>query len=444
MFNQKSAVAVIGAGPAGLAAACSLTHQGVDVTVYEAGKELSKRVHNVAQDLGVGIGGAGLFSDGKFSYYPSGTHVYQLTNPGRRREAYYWLLQQLQGVNIGTEPFPEENRQYNNTVGSLLEKKYPSHYASLEQRKLLINRLCQAITKPVIINTKVQHILQTSEGYVIETDNHNPGIPDTHTFSAIVLAIGKLGSIALTEEGLSDIIPLKPQRYEFGLRLECHHSVGFMNRSAACDIKYLWQSGPAQFRTFCTCRRGEVWGIPYDTLTAIAGRTDGIVTDYSNFGVLARFKGASFNVGERFWNHLKEKLLRSRQVTWEPLGSFLQNSCTFNESSLDLSSRPWYPYDNFKQGEIRILLGEDLYRLIKSAVEDLLSWSPDLIDHRTVCLFPTVEGIGYYPDIDEDLKVWNHNIWCVGDVVGRFRGLIPALLSGYYVGLSVKESLSSN
>ena len=78
--TNRPSVAVIGAGQAGLAAACALSCKEVDVTVYEAGQELSKRRHDIAVDLAAGIGGAGLFSDGKFSYYPSGTYRYRLAS----------------------------------------------------------------------------------------------------------------------------------------------------------------------------------------------------------------------------------------------------------------------------------------------------------------------------------------------------------------------------
>lgn len=80
--RKKHSAAVIEAGPSGLAAVCSLARQDIDVTVCEAGKELSVREHDVAEDLAVGVGGAGLFSDGKLISYPSGTHVYQIEGTG--------------------------------------------------------------------------------------------------------------------------------------------------------------------------------------------------------------------------------------------------------------------------------------------------------------------------------------------------------------------------
>ncbi|MCK7475343.1 MAG: hypothetical protein MZV49_21820 [Rhodopseudomonas palustris] len=42
---------------------------GIDYRLFEAGPALLARRHDRADELGYGIGGAGLFSDGKFSYF---------------------------------------------------------------------------------------------------------------------------------------------------------------------------------------------------------------------------------------------------------------------------------------------------------------------------------------------------------------------------------------
>lgn len=439
-FAKGISVAVIGAGPAGLAAACALRHRGIDVIVYESGKTLSKRQHDTAADIAVGVGGAGLFSDGKFSYYPSGTHVYRLAHRERLRKAYRWLSLQLQSFEIGVEPFPSDVSQIGMIAGSIREKKYPSHYASLEQRKELVTQLSQAVEGPIITNAKVHHIKKIPDGYLLGVTENNIGSVSTDPVSAIVLATGRFGGLALSEGRICGTIPLKELRYEFGIRIECHHSVGFLNRSTLPDVKCLWELGTAQIRTFCTCRRGEVWNISYDTLSAISGRADGPPTEFSNFGVLARFEGKKLNAGSQLWNHLRTHSLQTSLAIWEPIGSFLQDLPLGMNENVNVSSRPWLPRDTFQRGEIRRWLGEQLSTIVEAAVRELLAWSPDLADRRTVCLFPAIEGTGFYPDTDENLRVRGHSIWCAGDVVGRFRGLVPALLSGYYAGLSVKEN----
>jgi len=53
-----------------------------------------------------------------------------------------------------------------------------------------------------------------------------------------------------------------------------------------------------------------------------------------------------------------------------------------------------------------------------------------------VFLQPEIQ-MGMYPDIDHNLKVKtpveNHNVYCLGDNTGIFRGIIPCMISGYYM-----------
>ena len=73
-----ASVAVIGSGPAGMAAAMGLARKGYRVTVYEQGSEVGKRFHDIRKFLKgnvfnphsnilFGEGGAGTFSDGKLT-----------------------------------------------------------------------------------------------------------------------------------------------------------------------------------------------------------------------------------------------------------------------------------------------------------------------------------------------------------------------------------------
>ena len=75
-MSTNSIVAVIGGGPAGLSAAVALSKLGFEPIVFEKGKHHKNR--SLYQDLCYGIGGCGLFSDGKFSYHPSGTNLYKI------------------------------------------------------------------------------------------------------------------------------------------------------------------------------------------------------------------------------------------------------------------------------------------------------------------------------------------------------------------------------
>ena len=76
VHNAEHSVAIIGAGPAGLFAALTLTEHGIRPIIYERGKEVAERKKDIAilnrnQGLNIesnycfGEGGAGTFSDGK-------------------------------------------------------------------------------------------------------------------------------------------------------------------------------------------------------------------------------------------------------------------------------------------------------------------------------------------------------------------------------------------
>ena len=61
---------IIGAGPAGLAFACGLMRRGIrDFLIVDMGKPVGEREHDAGGDLACGAGGAGLFSDGKLSFW---------------------------------------------------------------------------------------------------------------------------------------------------------------------------------------------------------------------------------------------------------------------------------------------------------------------------------------------------------------------------------------
>ena len=67
----ESDVLVIGGGPAGLAAAAACRVHQRNYLIIEAGNRVGDRNHHDQRSLGSGVGGSGLYSDGKFSFFPS-------------------------------------------------------------------------------------------------------------------------------------------------------------------------------------------------------------------------------------------------------------------------------------------------------------------------------------------------------------------------------------
>jgi hypothetical protein len=389
--------------------------------VLERGKAVAARSHEEAADLPEGVGGAGLFSDGKFSYFPSGTQLYQLGDRRMLRIAYDWCVDRLTVAGISTEPFPPDT---STTAQTSKMKRYPSHYASLERRLALIERLAAAAPS-VRTESPVTTLASDDDGgYVLETDTRG-----SVEASAIVLTTGRFGPLGLAAAANGARFPLTPLRYELGIRIESPRTQGFAGELSIPDVKRIWNVDGIEVRTFCTCRRGEIWGLPAAGLFPLSGRADGRPTEFSNFGLLARFAADAFESGARVWAAL-ESALRRRRATYEPLEAFLGGIGAWPSAG----ERPWFPRDAFEPGSIRAIVGDRFHASLTTAVLDLLDWSPSLRHPATVCLFPAIEGIGLYPLVDASLRVPRHRVWCAGDVVGRFRGLVPALVSGYYAG----------
>lgn len=78
------------------------------------------------------------------------------------------------------------------------------------------------------------------------------------------------------------------------------------------------------------------------------------------------------------------------------------------------------------------LYGEKIGPLMKQALESITLEFPQLKTSETTVLGPCIEGMGMYPDIDHNLKVKSadHNIYCLGDNTGIFRGIVPCMMSG--------------
>lgn len=81
---------IVGAGPAGLAAAQGFASSRYSVALVDGGKPVRARDRYAPSDMTRGHGGAGLFSDGKFSFFPSATELWMLPGTRELHGAYSW------------------------------------------------------------------------------------------------------------------------------------------------------------------------------------------------------------------------------------------------------------------------------------------------------------------------------------------------------------------
>jgi uncharacterized protein len=421
-------------GSSRLSAASALNNAGIDVRVFDAGHHLEERSDFKSDDVAIGIGGAGLFSDGKFSFYPSNSTAFKVQNIKTLKASYNWLVMKLSNAGIKTEPFPDlAQNSYTDSYNNL--KQYVSNGSNYTQRKKLIESIVYQFKENIQPDARVISIDKPNNVYTLTYLDNSGQLIEEGGFNGIILATGRFGTLQLIDGGISQPIKFTPVRYEFGIRLEWNATIELPQDGIQTDIKRLWHLNGLNYRTFCTCRDGEIWALPYNPLTAISGRADRRKSMFTNFAFLVRYCHGRFNDGEQIWHELNETLLRRRGfVFWETLDEFLCNTMNVNSPNIDVEERPWYPKDAYKKETLRPLMGERLYTDILNGFDELLSWFPELRHPSTICMFPVIEGVGYYPFIDEEFRVPRSSIWCCGDLVGKMRGLVAALLNGHYVG----------
>jgi uncharacterized FAD-dependent dehydrogenase len=398
-------VLIIGAGPAGLAAGAAALDRGRSVLVLEKGCSAAARDRVRPEDLVSGVGGAGLYSDGKFSFAPSATRLWTLMPAAPLAEAYAWAGQRLREGGLEPPAFPEQEPMGAQSSGPI--KAYPSQYMPLDARERLIAALERHLGDRLVLGADAR--LETEARHLrAEWDG---GQARART---VVIASGRFGPLR-GPGWLSSTF----RRVEVGMRVEQEAARFALDAGPVArllDPKWIQRSTDerVEWRTFCCCRRGEVIETRFDGLSTVSGRADGPPTDRSNVGINVRF----LDQGEA-----TAALELVRQAAGEqPL----------RISASDLLDAPASSAVAERFGR---MIAQDLASGLAAFAADFRADLSGAVLH-----LPALEGVGYYPAVDHTLKV-APGIWAAGDATGVFRGLVPALVSGRLASATAADSL---
>jgi len=249
MYREKCEVLVIGAGPAGLAAASCCAHEGFDVLVIDSGDSIDKRDRQNPFHLIQGVGGAGLFSDGKLSYYPSSHSLWALPAKHILEAGFNWVHTLMADLIDEKPTFPKvrfsHRWHHNPSKSEFTNKKYSSIQLSQEQSTELAYRLSMPIKHRIRVSTKAISIIPHGNGYLVEVD----GVSSRWQVETeqIIFAGGRYGAVALIK-----IVPdLRTifRRFEYGVRIEQHQSEFFLKESDTVDTKLISRSSSVRLET---------------------------------------------------------------------------------------------------------------------------------------------------------------------------------------------------
>ncbi len=422
-------VLIIGAGPAGLAAAAASRHRGVDAIVLEQGASLHDRDRYNPVRIASGVGGAGLFSDGKFSFFPSATRLWTLQPPHQLREAYDWLAALLGRHRLRAPDFPvsgpgpSDARALRGT-SCVSTKYYPSYYMPLDERFSLIGDLTRTARAVLRTGYNVDALDVNDRGATVQCASQVAAQPGRAAIiaRALVVATGRLGPLFLKRTLASSHFIFR--RLEIGVRLEQPAEKFFLRDAPALDPKLIVvnQEPDVEWRTFCCCRNGEVVLVRVEDIPSVSGRADVAPSGRSNIGFHVRVTDVLQATSA--WDDLIPRLRKEASPITEPLDLFLR------------SAPP-------RRSPLHSLFGDRITGLLVTGIHSLMDQVGRESLASTVLYAPAVEAVPQHPKVDQELRLAGIPVWVAGDAAGLFRGLTASLVSGYFAGLRAATHLGA-
>ncbi len=401
--------AVIGAGPAGLAAAVRLSQLSVKFEIFESGTSARERSRTCPRSIVEGVGGAGLYSDGKFSFAPSASALWSLTGESDRDAAFQFLVEMLRSEGMLATEGSNVSRRYRSQP-SAHYKRYPSQRLSLESRVRIIGRMESQIENELHTRARVTALRASRDGFVLQVEGDSG--PESVGARAIIFSGGRFGPLDFAR--IAPHCPMVFRRFEVGLRVE-QPSVRFLYRDhPSFDVKRIESvAGTSEgWRTFCTCRDGEVVETEWQGIRSYSARADGEPTGSSSIGI--NWRTSSFPESPALLAEIYDTLRGRTAPRRFALSSYLL--------------------------EDEALYGPELDRRFRDHLRALVP----MVDHESCNVYgPCLEGVGFYPDITDSLKVNSQGIWVAGDSTGRFRGLTSAIVSGHYSATQVARYIAA-
>ncbi len=389
-------VCVIGAGPAGLACGAALSELGVDHVVLEAGAA------DREGEFLTGLGGAGLYSDGKFSFRPAASNLWELRPVEHLSDASQWVRGLLDAHGVSTADLLQHASP--TARGPATFKHYPSFYVSEGARAALVSEMAAAAN--VALESRVTSIDRrgTVRGWELE-------IADGRRLEAdiLVLGAGRLWNSLLTR---TNGIQVKAGRVELGVRIEQPSEEFVFKSRDSLDPKWIVRPRPGvEYRTFCCCRDGAIVAGKIGGSTLLSGRADCPPTGRSNVGLVVRY-------------------LQPSSESYQALDRAMSHSVAFEIGARDASRA----FDALS-AQFSVKVARDLQQALTMLASDTSTDFQNAVLHG-----PCVEGIGWYPEVDShSLEFAGGHGFAVGDATGLFRGIVAGLISGRVAALAIAQ-----
>ena len=456
--NSDFDVIIVGGGPAGLFAAYWLCeHSALRVCLVERGRPAQARACPLAQPgargkcvqckpnchILSGMGGAGLFSDGKLNY------IYKLGKTD--------LTQFLSRTEA--EKIIDETEDIFNRFG-MDAPVYPSDLAAARElrRNAKINGIDLLLIRqkhlgsdclPGFIHGMCRHLedkavcIRTEEmvqDILVEKNQVRGVLTDKEKLTAksVILAPGRVGADWVGEVARKFKLPVSQRGIEVGVRVEVHKDIMSDITNVIYDPTFFVRTGHYDdiTRTFCTNPEGFVSLENYQDFVCVNGHalrhqksensnfaflskvvlTDP-VSDNQGYGVaigkLATIIGGGKPILQRFGD-----LKRGRRSTWGRIGK------GYIEPSLP----------DVTPGDISMALPERIVNNIVDGLEQLNKVVPGVSNEETLLYAPEIKFFSTQVETGANLETGIRGLFVAGDGPGVSGNIVAAAATGLIPG----------
>ncbi|MFO7558477.1 MAG: FAD-dependent oxidoreductase [Desulfobacterales bacterium] len=450
MTTSDYDVIIVGGGPAGIFAAFYLSeHSDIRVLLIEKGKAVLKRKCPIGPDNGCakckpcnilsGIGGAGLFSDGKLNFIHKlgKTDLTQFMNPSRAVELIDETEQIFTRFNMDGPVYPTDmdaakmirkNAKKNGIDLLLIKQKHlgsdflPGHIDGMTEyikSRGVTTHTSEEVRDIIVENGRVKGVLTNRKEY---SADH------------VILAPGRVGANWIVNLASKYGIGLSQRGIEVGVRVEVHNDI----MQDLCDVIY----DPTFFiqtckyddqtRTFCTNKGGFVTQESYSDFVCVNGHayrnqksentnfaflskvvlTEPVTDNQAygeSIGSLATLIGGGKPLLQRFGD-----LKRGRRSTWNRVQKgYIEPSLT-----------------EVVCGDIAMALPERILTNIIEGLDKLNCVIPGVSNDETLLYAPEIKFFATQLETSHDLETKITGMYVAGDGPGVAGNIVSASATG--------------
>lgn len=458
-------VIIVGAGPAGIAAAHELLSNGVPgnrILILDMGPGLAVRVDDRLNGLDTynvtGLGGAGLFSDGKITVPDA-----HLLNPeGNFRDlaphvdfkgekladfysaAYKLLTNYLLAVPVYERPIDATIRQ--------MQMSFEEYGIDFRFRQViqvppndlidLIENLSSHLIESGVtiqLSTKLTNIIcdhVTGIKHLFCLQNGNPLTLDCNF---LVLAVGKSGMPWLVEQCRTLLLAHTSRPVEIGIRVEVPKSVLLPFTNVHKDLKLVKViDDKTLVKTFCTCVGGVLAACQYDDMLTLGGYTGEKQGENTNFALLTKMQLDGVDTLE-----YGRSLIRTANILGEGkpiiqlLRDFKAGVATMPDDMQKNSVKT--TLSSYKLADINLVYPENIINNLIATLDDLGKIIKGVDDDTNIVSAPCLERC--YPKfvVDQRMETNIQGVFMAGDVAGNINGLLSSVASGILAAHGVVE-----